>query len=483
MSLAAAPGLGPFDREVALGELLDPRKLDGWAAGVCRSLGIGAAVTGASGELCACRLPLEGSLGEALRASLAEAAAAWCADLDALGRAPGGSEEREASGFTWRAAPLWSGADPVGLLVLGPRLEAGRPWGAAGEALARVRPGTVRALLPILRESLEWIIRSETARRMVSALHLETVEDGQRELAEANQRLRDSEAQLQFLVEDLSRGVQAAAEETARAQGEAYLREKQASVGRLAAGIAHEINNPLAFVAGNLGTARQYLEDLFPVLEAARGMVEGDADEDPARLREASRSVDLGFLLEDFRALLDEAREGADRVSRIVRDLKDFSRVDRVEGGRVDLGESLHTAARLAAGRAADGVALSIEEHSEPVLVVGDGAALHQALWNLLENALWAAAQGGTRVRLACGKSPGGEAWFEVEDDGPGVPPECLPLLFDPFYTTKEVGEGAGLGLAVVRDVARAHGGRAEVFSEPGRGARFRVTLPVGDLP
>jgi signal transduction histidine kinase len=482
VNLAAAQGLGSFDREVGLGELLEARKLDGWAAGVCRSLGIGAAVTDASAELCACRLPLEGSLEEAARASLAEVAAAWCADLDALGRAPGGSEEREAAGFAWRGAPLWSGADPVGLLVLGPRLGAGHPWGAAGEALARVRPGTMRALLPPLRESLEWIIRSETARRMVSALHLETVEDGHRELAEANQRLRDSEAQLQFLVEDLSRGVQVAAEEAARAQGEAYLREKQASVGRLAAGIAHEINNPLAFVAANLGTARQYLEDLVPVLQAARRMVEGDADESPARLREAACAVDLGFVLEDFRALLDEAREGAHRVSRIVRDLKDFSRVDRAGVHRVDLGESLRTAARLAAGRAAEGVALSVEEPPEPVLVAGDGATLHQALWNLLENALWAAAQGGSRVRLACGAG-GGEAWFEVEDDGPGVAPECLPLVFDPFYTTKEVGEGAGLGLAVVRDVARAHGGRAEVFSEPGRGARFRVTLPAENLP
>lgn len=481
MSLAAVEGLGPFDQEVALGDLLETRKLDGWAAGVCRSLGIGAAVIGASGELCACRLPLVGPMEEAVRASLAEATAAWCADLDALGQAPGGSEEREACGFTWRAAPLWSGADPVGLLVLGPRLAAEHHWGAAGEALARVRAGTMRALLPSLRESLEWIIRSETARRMVSALHLETVESGYQEIAEANQRLRDSEAQLQFLVEDLSRGVQAAAEETARAQGEAYLREKQASVGRLAAGIAHEINNPLAFVAGNLGTARRYLEELAPLLEAARDVADGA--QDPARLREAIRCVDLPFVLEDFSALLDEAREGADRVSRIVRDLKDFSRVDHAEEGAVDLAESVRTAGRLASGRVPPGIGLTVEA-SGPVRVPGDGAALHQALWNLLENALWAAAQGGTRVRLACGNSAAaGEAWFEVEDDGPGVAPECLPLLFDPFYTTKEVGEGAGLGLAVVRDVARAHGGRAEVFSEPGRGARFRVTLPVGDLP
>lgn len=483
MTLPAGETLGPFDRELGLPDLLDARKLERWAAGVCRSLGVGVAVPDASGSLHAVHLGRDGDLGEAAVASLAAASRGWCEDLDALGRAPGGSEEREEGGFFWRAATLRSGADPVGLLVLGPRLADPNPWGAAGEALARVRAGTLRALLPPLRESLEWVMRAESARKMVSALHLEAVESGYRELAEANQRLRESEGQLQFLVEDLTRGVQAAAEETLRAQGEAYLREKQASVGRLAAGIAHEINNPLAFVAGNLGAARQYLEDLGPVLDAAHAVASGQGAGacGLARLREAAEAVDLAFVLEDFRALLDEARQGADRVSRIVRDLKDFSRVDRVEDGDVDLAESLRTAARLAAGRAPAGVVLAVEVPG-PVVVRGSGGALHQALWNLVENALWAAGQGGSRVRLAC-SGGNGEAWFEVEDDGPGVPPECLPLLFDPFYTTKEVGQGAGLGLAVVRDVAQAHGGRAEVFSEPGRGARFRVTVPAGSPP
>ncbi|MHB8767237.1 MAG: sensor histidine kinase, partial [Deferrisomatales bacterium] len=179
----------------------------------------------------------------------------------------------------------------------------------------------------------------------------------------------------------------------------------------------------------------------------------------------------------DFGDLLGEASEGTRRVARIVQDLKDFTRVDRAEVGEVDLAEAVRTAARLAEGRLPAGACLEVEAPA-PLPVWADGGAVHQALWHLVENALWAVGQGGSRVGLACGRD-GGEAWLEVADDGPGVAEECLPLLFEPFYTTKPVGEGAGLGLTVVHDVARAHGGRVDVAAAPGAGARFRLVLSV----
>ena len=277
----------------------------------------------------------------------------------------------------------------------------------------------------------------------------------------------------------LARGPQAL--DVAAAGFEVALVERQASIGRLAAGVAHEINNPLSFVASNLSAAGNYLGEMAPLLEAVQELT--PEERDPAQrvqvIAGLAGSLQLDFLLQDFRELLADAKNGAARVASIVQDLKDFSRVDCAEREPLDLGNSLRTAARLAESRLPEGVRLEVEA-AAGVTVIGSGGNIHQALWNLLENALWAAGRGGTCVRLSCGREDT-MVWLQVSDDGPGISAESMPMIFDPFYTTREVGEGAGLGLTVVQDVARAHGGRVDVVSANGEGATLRMLFPAAE--
>ncbi|MHB8766247.1 MAG: sensor histidine kinase, partial [Deferrisomatales bacterium] len=302
-----------FDRDPRLAELLDPGKAERWARQAVSSLRVGLAVADRDGAVLAAALPAEGAGAAAARQALERAAAGAAADL---GRLEDGRPVALAAGpYRWVAAALRVGGEALGLLLLGPRVEGDPTAGA----LARVGEGTLRALIGPLRDSLEWVLRAEHARLMVSDLHLEAVEAGHRELMEANLRLRESEHRLQGVVEDLTRGVQEAAEEATRAQRDAYRHERQASLGRLAAGVAHEINNPLAFVTSSLAAARRYLDDLRPLLEAARRLSDapGALPEPAATVARAARDAELGVLLQDFGDLLGEAREGTRRVARL----------------------------------------------------------------------------------------------------------------------------------------------------------------------
>ncbi|MBI5017498.1 MAG: HAMP domain-containing histidine kinase [Deltaproteobacteria bacterium] len=469
--------LREVDRDRDLSTLLDPVRADQWVREVARSLEVGVALAAADGTLLAAFFPKGADVAAVAEAGLTRVTSRSAAEpAERDDRPDGAFEAEEGAELLWQVTPVGPADAVLGLLLLGATVAP-----AGGEGCASAERARIKALLPVLRDSLEWVLYAELSRQAASDRHREAVERHRDALAEADVRLREADAQLEALVQDLGRGIQQASEEALRAQREAFARDRQASLGRLASGVAHEINNPLAFVAGNLGAARDYLNDVTPVLRAVQALAEEGTGKPEAaeRVAEAAHGVDLAVVLSDFPEVLADAKEGADRVSRIVQALKDFSRVDRADLEELDLSESVRAAARLIEARVPAGVELKVET-PQAVLAQVCGGALHQALWNLLENALWAVSQGGRWIRLASGLGPdASEAWLEVEDDGPGVPEACAPLLFDPFFTTKDVGEGAGLGLSVVRDVAHAHGGRVELASEPGRGARFRLVVPA----
>ncbi len=230
-----------------------------------------------------------------------------------------------------------------------------------------------------------------------------------------------------------------------------------AAVGELAAGIAHEINNPLAFVRANLGLMRRDWGALV-------------AECEKAGVGPAGRE-----LLSEGEEMLDESLEGVDRAGAIIRDVQGLAH----GGGRarqaLDLNPLLEGALRLAApqlrGRA------RIETHLHPVpLVLGAPQELQQVFLNLLLNASHAIKAHGT-IRIET-RDEGDWATVEVADDGCGIAPEIRERIFDPFFTTKNVGEGTGLGLGIAYNIVRSHGGEIDVTSEPGAGARFRVRLP-----
>ncbi|BAL23520.1 nitrogen regulation protein NR(II) [Azoarcus sp. KH32C] len=249
--------------------------------------------------------------------------------------------------------------------------------------------------------------------------------------------------------------------------------ERLAAIGQLAAGMAHEINNPVGFVRSNLKTFENYLEQLLAVADACAALPELTTP-----LQRALHAADIDFLRTDAPALLADCRRGLDRVGKILADLREFGREGQTDRAAVDIHECLASALRLATIDLAAGVAIAQEYAALPAVRCRPGQ-INQVALALLANAIQALPQGGGKITLRTGQDGPGRVWFEVADDGCGIAPEHLPRLFEPFFTTRPVGQGTGLGLTTAFDIITEHGGRIDVESTPGAGSRFRVTLPV----
>jgi signal transduction histidine kinase len=233
--------------------------------------------------------------------------------------------------------------------------------------------------------------------------------------------------------------------------------QKVEAIAQLAAGLAHEINNPMAYVRANLNLLRADWDALRKQLEG-RG--------DPEQARRLAECDDL----------LAESAEGVDRTIAIVRDVRDLARGAEAPLERVDLEEVVDAALRESAAQAGPSVRLERRRGDVPP-VPGSAGRLRQVVVNLIVNAIHATGAAGS-VRVATERR-GRQALLVVEDDGPGIAPEVRAWLFEPFFTTKPVGQGTGLGLYVCYEIVRSHGGEIRVDSEPGRGSRFEVRLPI----
>ncbi|TWO80482.1 hypothetical protein CBW56_09500 [Denitratisoma oestradiolicum] len=253
--------------------------------------------------------------------------------------------------------------------------------------------------------------------------------------------------------------------------------EKMASIGQLAAGVAHEINNPVGYVISNISSLEKYLHDfvtMLDVYEKAEPAMEATTRDAVRRLRE---ELDIGYLKRDVVSLLAESREGVGRVRKIVQDLKDFSRVGAEDEWQwTDIHEGLDSTLNI--------VWNELKYKTTVEKAYGDlpqiyclPSQLNQVFMNLLVNAAHAIENKGI-VILRTGRE-GRMVWVEVEDNGSGISPENLTRIFDPFFTTKPVGKGTGLGLSVSYSIVQKHQGRIEVRSEPGKGTVFRVWLPI----
>jgi two-component system, LuxR family, sensor histidine kinase TtrS len=254
--------------------------------------------------------------------------------------------------------------------------------------------------------------------------------------------------------------------------------EKMASVGLLAAGVAHEINTPLGYVTSNIGALERYTGDLFGLIDTCVG-IEAELPEDNPlrqRLAHAKTEVDLDYLREDSAMLLVETRKGLDRVRTIVQGLRNISHPDDTHWQRGDLNRYVDEALAVAAGELNQGIEV-VREYGDLPAVQCQPQAISQIFLNLVLNASHAMAGQG-RLTLRSG-SDGEQVWVEVRDTGHGIDPEHLEHVFDPFFTTKPVGMGTGLGLSICYGIAQRHHGRIEVSSVPGEGSVFRLVLPV----
>jgi signal transduction histidine kinase len=274
--------------------------------------------------------------------------------------------------------------------------------------------------------------------------------------------------------------LQAEMSERKQLQAQLVQNEKLASIGQLAAGVAHEINNPIGYIFSNFSTLETYLGSLFEMLGAYEGAEPQVASPETASaLAGLRRRIQLEYLKDDVPDLMRESREGIGRVRQIVQDLKDFSRID---AGQEWLWADLHKGIDSTLNIATSEVRYKadvIKEYAEIPQIRCLPSQINQVVMNLVVNAAHAMGDGRRGQIIVRTGSEGGRVWFEVADNGSGIAPEHLPRIFDPFFTTKPVGQGTGLGLSLSYGIVQRHGGCIEVESQPGRGTCFRVTLPI----
>ena len=263
------------------------------------------------------------------------------------------------------------------------------------------------------------------------------------------------------------------------AQEQLMQSEKLASIGQLAAGVAHEINNPIGYVFSNFETLGTYIRrmlTMFDNYQQAEASI-GNA-EVLASVRALRATIDLDFLIEDIPVLMAESREGISRVRKIVQDLKDFSRVDaNQEWQWANLHAGIDSTLNIVSNEVKYKADV-IKEYGDIPDIECQPSHINQVIMNIVINGAHAISgeRGRITIRTGCDET---NVWIEISDNGTGIPKEIQSRIFDPFFTTKPIGSGTGLGLSLSYGIIQKHSGQIEVQSAPGRGTSFRITLPI----
>jgi len=260
-------------------------------------------------------------------------------------------------------------------------------------------------------------------------------------------------------------------------QAHVLQQEKMASIGQLAAGVAHEINNPIGFITSNLNSLGKYLTRLSDFIHLQKKALA--SPKDPSLLeevRQKEKSMKMDFILDDSVKIIEESLDGSERVQKIVQSLKSFSRSD--DGKRVpaDINECFESAVNIVWNEIKYKAALKREFGILPQTLCYPNQ-LNQVFMNFLINAVQAIENQGTITVRTWHED--GAIWASVSDDGCGIPPEVVSRVFEPFFTTKEVGKGTGLGLSITYEVIKRHEGDIWVESTPGQGSTFTIRIPV----
>ncbi|MDP1524870.1 MAG: ATP-binding protein [Rhodocyclaceae bacterium] len=327
-------------------------------------------------------------------------------------------------------------------------------------------------------EAFEWLARDSQDRQFWVAVNLKMLmlNGEQRVLAVVRDidKSKKTEETLQHALTE----AKALNAKLTEAHNQLLQSEKMASIGQLAAGVAHELNNPIGFVHSNLGTLKTYLDDIFQiaaVCEAAAA--EAGNPEDFARIQTIKAEKDFDFLKTDVYQLLAESTDGLQRVKKIVQDLKDFSRPGEAEWQWADLNKGIESTLNIVWNELKYKCTVK-KEYGELHQVRCLAAQLNQVFMNLLINAAQAIETKGEIVISTCALDAD-TVQIKIADSGKGITPVHMNRLFEPFFTTKPVGKGTGLGLSIAWSIIEKHHGKIEVASEVGKGTTFTITLPV----
>ena len=307
------------------------------------------------------------------------------------------------------------------------------------------------------------------------------------ERKQAEKALQELNEELEQRVADRTRELESAYGDLKSAQSHMLQQEKMASIGQLAAGVAHEINNPVGFVMSNLNSLKKYTEKLLAFIRnqgEALSTITGLTPEGQQALAESlaadRKALKIDYIAADALNLIDESLEGTDRVKNIVQNLKNFSRIDVAENKPTDLNKAIESTLQIVWNELKY-KATVIREYGEIPITLCNIGELNQVFTNLLINAGQAIREKGEITIRTW--SEGDNIYLAFVDTGCGIPPEISSRIFEPFFTTKEVGKGTGLGLSITYDIIKKHQGDIEVVSEVGKGTTFTVRIPVKSEP
>jgi two-component system, NtrC family, sensor kinase len=292
--------------------------------------------------------------------------------------------------------------------------------------------------------------------------------------------LNDQMNRLKIMNELLEAGIAEELRKNREKDARAMQQDRLASIGQLAAGVAHEINNPLGFVKGNLNTLKEFVGSLQKYLQVVDELSAGSLTAEKNQFLKASRKkYEIDYIFEEMQPLLAESVEGVERVSRIVTDLKDFARPGSNGMQEADLNRLVCCTINVLCSELKHVARLDTQLPELPSLVCCP-QEINQVIAHLLMNAAHAVEQGGT-ISISTFLEDS-HLILMISDTGTGIPPELQLRIFEPFFTTKDVGKGTGLGLSVCYDIIKKHGGEIVVASAVGAGTTFTVKLPLAPV-
>lgn len=253
--------------------------------------------------------------------------------------------------------------------------------------------------------------------------------------------------------------------------------EKMRSLGQLVAGITHEINNPVNFIYGNMVHLKNYSNALIEIINLYESYENDLSEEKKEQLKQIKEKIELDFIKEDLPMLIKSCHEGTERTKNIISDLKNFSRMDEMVINNIDLPKEIDTTLNILYNKIKGKVEI-IKEYDENIpLIEGYGGQINQVFMNIIDNSCYAIKDKGTiHIRL---QKEENNVIIEIKDNGCGMTKEQAAKIFEPFYTTKPVGEGTGLGMSISYKVIQNHNGTIAVESEEGKGTKFTIRLPI----
>lgn len=375
-------------------------------------------------------------------------------------------------GKGWRLSPLYHEGEPVGFIF------------ASSSMQDSTDKEPDSAFLEVVSAGINLVIKNNAKRKLTTEMHDTVMYKNYEELLETNRKLTISEQKYRDLANSLEQKVEDKTAELKKATARLLTQEKMAAIGQLAAGIAHEINNPIGFIYSNLNTLQKYVKSLNEILQYYRDGLKNNADNLRFSINdfcheteELYNNLKIDFIRKDIFDLIMENINGAERIKKIVTDMKDFSHIDETSNIKMDINKELDKTINVLSNDIKNRQAEIVKDYGYIPDFFGNPALICHAFLNILLNALQSQDK-DVIITIKTGQIMD-SIIISIADNGKGIPPEVQGRIFEPFFTTRDVGQGTGMGLAVAYDIVSAHKGSIEVKSKLGEGANFIISLPM----